>query len=232
MKDYNYFLFDADGTLFDYDKAEENALHRMLSLYNYDYSETLLSKYKKINSDAWQSYERGEISKESMQTIRFSRLFELMSVDWDATEFNKKYLFELGKGRFLIDGAFELCKELYENNKTLYIITNGILLSQKTRIEHSSLKPYISKLFVSEEIGYSKPNIEYFKYVLSNIECENKSNILVIGDLLETDIAGANNAGIDSCWINTKGISNDTKFYPTYEVTKLSEIQDFLSLTV
>ncbi len=229
MKDYKYFLFDADDTLFDYDKAEQNALSKMLSLYNYEYSEELRNKYKKINSDAWKSYERGEISKDSMQKLRFSRLFELMSVDWDAAEFNKKYLMELGKGGFIIDGAFELCEKLYVNNKTICIITNGILLSQKARLEHSTIKPYISKLFVSEEIGFAKPHIECFNYVLSNIECTNKENVLVIGDLLETDIAGANAAGLDSCWINTKGINNNSNILPTYEVNKLSDILDFLT---
>lgn len=228
MKYYKYFLFDADDTLFDYNKAEQNALNKMLSLYNYEYSEELRSKYKKINSDAWKSYERGEISKESMQELRFLRLFEVMSVNWDAAEFNKKYLIELGKGGFIIDGAYELCEKLYLSNKTICIITNGILLSQKTRLEHSTIKPFISKLFVSEEIGYAKPQIEYFNYVLSNIECENKENVLVIGDLLETDILGASAAGIDSCWLNAKGIHNDTNIHPTYEVNKLSDILDFL----
>ena len=40
-----------------------------------------------------------------MQTSRFTRLFDFIGVRRDAKDFNEKYLYELGKGAFLVDGA-------------------------------------------------------------------------------------------------------------------------------
>jgi len=108
LKKYDIFLFDADGTLYDYDKAEANALKTMFDYCGFDYSESIRTKYREFNSQVWESYEKGEISKEDLQTLRFSRLFNDIGIRYDEKDFNKKYLAELGKGTFLIDGALEI----------------------------------------------------------------------------------------------------------------------------
>ena len=69
-------------------------------------------KYRNINTQTWESFEKGEMSKDELQTIRFMRLFHNIGVQYDATKFNKNYLHELGKGAFLVDGAFEICKKI------------------------------------------------------------------------------------------------------------------------
>jgi 2-haloacid dehalogenase len=158
MKNYDIFLFDADGTLFDYDMAEVNALKIMFDYYEFNYSENVRLKYREINSQVWNDYEKGEITKEELQTLRFMRLFNDIGVYCDVKKFNEKYLLELGKGTFLVDGALEICKKITSRNKKIYIVTNGILATQKARIEHSLIKEYISDFFVSEFIGFQKPH--------------------------------------------------------------------------
>ena len=228
MKRYDIFLFDADNTLFDYDCAEENALKIMFEYCNFDYSENIRIKYRKINSEVWASYERNEITKDELQTLRFKRLFKEIYVFYDTNKFNEKYLYELGKGSFLIEGALEICKKIVSCNKKIYIVTNGILTTQKSRIEHSMIKNYISNFFVSEFIGYQKPHKKYFDYVFSNITQINKDKILIIGDNILSDILGGNNSGIDSCWFNLYGKKNDTEVIPTYEINHLNELNKFI----
>jgi 2-haloacid dehalogenase len=229
MKKYDMFLFDADGTLFDYDMAETNALKTMFNYCGFKYSENVRSKYREINSQVWESYEKDEITKAELQTLRFTRLFNEIGVYYDVKYFNEKYLDELGKGSFLIDGAFEICKEIASCNKNIYILTNGILATQKARIEYSTIKEYISDFFVSEFVGYQKPNILYFEYVFSHIPQIDKNNVLIIGDSLSADIAGGNNAGIDSCWFNRTGDINSTNILPTYEIRKLNELNKYIN---
>jgi 2-haloacid dehalogenase len=234
-KRYDIFLFDADGTLFDYDMAEANALKIMFDYCGLDYSEAVRSKYREINSRVWKSYEKGEITKTELQTLRFTRLFNEIGVSYDVNHFNEMYINELGKGSFLIDGALEICGEITSRNqpgadKKIYIVTNGILATQKARIERSAIKEYISGFFVSEFIGYQKPHSLYFEYVFSHIPQTSKSNILIIGDSISADIAGGNNAKIDSCWFNRFGDINDTDIIPTYEINSLSELKKYISL--
>jgi len=233
MKKYDIFLFDADGTLFDFDRAEKNALEAALKKCGFSYSPQVLAQYREINTDVWKRYERGEITKEELQPLRFNRLFSATGAsggsgaDYDGTGVNAEYLYELGKSPFLIDGALKICEEIHSLNKKIYIVTNGILAVQKARIEHSAISKYIEDFFVSEFIGFQKPQKEYFDYVLSHIEAAQKEKILIIGDSLSADIAGGNTAGIDSCWLNSGGAVNDTGIKPLYIVESLYELRKF-----
>ncbi len=60
--DYELILFDADGTLFDYDRAERHALEKACRMHRLEYSERLLERYRKINSALWRQLEEGGLS--------------------------------------------------------------------------------------------------------------------------------------------------------------------------
>lgn len=228
MKKYEIFLFDADHTLYDYNKAEENALKTMFDYCGFSYSAEIRARYRIINDEAWTAYEKGELSISDFPTTRFSRLLNEIGEQYDASEFNQKYLAELGKGTFLIDGAVDICKAIVAANKQIFIVTNGLLATQESRIKHSLIKDYISDYFVSSAVGYQKPDGMFFEYVFSHIPQIGKEKMLIIGDSLTADIAGGNNSGIDSCWFNEHGIENTTGITPTYEISKLSELQKFI----
>jgi len=224
IPEYDVYLFDADGTLFDFPEAEKNAFTNLLRFYQIPFTPELFTFYRTTNAALWDAFEKGEISKEDIQFLRFSRLLKAFSIDLDTVEVNHQYLLELGKGIFLLDGAFELCQSLYETGKKLYIITNGISISQKARLSGSLLRSFISDIFVSEDIGHQKPSPFYFDYVLSRIVPTEKKRILVIGDSLSADIVGGNGAGIDTCWFNPSEAPSKSGIFPTYEIKNLEEI--------
>jgi YjjG family noncanonical pyrimidine nucleotidase len=228
MKKYDVFLFDADDTLYDFDKSEETALKRAFGEYGFLYNENALEIYRFFNVQCWDLYERGDISKDELQILRFEKLFKLLNEKCDAAEFNRIFLAELGKGAFLVDGALEICREIVAKGKRIYIVTNGILATQESRINHSLIKDYISDFFVSERVGYKKPQTEYFEYVFKCASVNDKRKVLIIGDSLAADVAGGINAGIDSCWVNAAGAANDTGFKPTYEIRNLRELGVFI----
>ena len=228
MKKYEIFLFDADGTLYDYDMAEEHALKTMFEKSGLAFTGDIHNRYREINKRAWESFENGEITKDELQVLRFSRLFDSIGVRRDAGEFNGDYLYELGKGSFLIEGALEICKRIASRGKRIYIVTNGILATQTSRIRHSLISGFVSDFFVSEFVGHQKPHLAYFEYVFEHIPQIEKSKILIVGDSLSADIQGGVNAGIDSCWYNSNNIENITGIKPTYEIHKLSEIEQFI----
>lgn len=82
----------------------------------------------------------------------------------------------------------------------LYIVTNGNAASQRTRLAHSGLLPYVGDVFVSEDAGAAKPDKRYFDYVFSRIPGFEKERALLIGDSLTSDMRGAQNGGIDGLW--------------------------------
>jgi len=228
MKSYDVFLFDADGTLFDFTLAEATAFRTVFEGYGFECSERIIALYSKINDSLWKTFETGAITIEGIKTKRFIRLFEELGFQCDAFDFNDKYVVELAKGAFLVDDAKEICEKITSLNKTIYIVTNGITQVQKTRLSKSLIKDYISDCFISEQIGFQKPDKRYFEFVFSQIPQISKDRVLLIGDSLTADIAGGINANIDTCWFNKNKIENQTNVKPTYEINKLSELEQYI----
>jgi YjjG family noncanonical pyrimidine nucleotidase len=223
---YNTILFDADGTLFDYDKAEETALKNACLQYGITYSPDRRSIYRDINSKKWAEFDKGIITKMHLQSSRFEDFFfEIGVVNINAEEFNACYLDYLADGSQLIDGAEAVCRKLSEN-KQLAIITNGIERTQLRRINKSTIKPYISDIFVSEKFGFAKPACEYFDYVFERLNIKDKNSVLIVGDSLLSDIKGGLNYGVDTCWYNPSGLTNSKEITPTYDIESLLELME------
>ena len=228
MKSYDVFLFDADGTLFDFTLAEATAFRTVYEGYGFECSEKIIALYSKINDNLWKTFETGAITIEGIKTQRFIRLFDELGIKCDAFDFNDKYVVELAKGAFLVDDAKEICEKITSLNKTIYIVTNGITQVQKTRLSKSLIKDHISDCFISEQIGFQKPDKRYFDFVFSQIPRISKDRVLLVGDSLTADIAGGINANIDTCWFNKNKIENQTNVKPTYEINKLSELEQYI----
>jgi 2-haloacid dehalogenase len=221
---YNVILFDADGTLFDYDKAEAHALEKAFKHFNFKYNEeSELKNYKIINKDIWIDYENGKIDSKNLRIERFRRLFENYEEKIDYNEFSTVYLSLLSKGIFLIDGAEEVCRYLFEKYK-IVILTNGIKDVQLSRIKNSSLNKYIHDIITSEETGYKKPDVEIFDYTFNRIEHFDKGTTLIIGDSLSSDIQGGINYKIDTCWYNPIDEENKSGLKPNYEIKDLRQL--------
>jgi len=224
MKEYDIFLFDADNTLYDFDKASTHAIKLLFSEYGFNYSSDIPSRFFDIGIPLWERYEKGELSDTDLQKLRFTGLFDALEIAHDPVQFNARYMYELGKCSILIDGALEVCRQIAAAGKQIYIITNGFWPTHEARIQHSPIQKYMSGFFVSELIGHKKPSAEFFAHVLSYIPSADTSKILVVGDSLSADIAGGINVGMDTCWFNPHGSENRTGVVPTYEINELREI--------
>ncbi len=217
---YTTLLFDLDETLMDFRKAEDNAIGLLLRKYGADPTEENKTLYSKINKSKWEALERGEITRSQLFLSRFTELFEILGINTDVAKANDEYLSFMAEGRFVFEGAENVCRELSKNYK-MYIITNGSKKAQDGRLKDLPLMEYFDGVFISEEIGFDKPHREYFDYVFEHITEKDKSECLVIGDSLSSDIAGAVNYGIDSCWINPGEYRESPA---TYQIKKLDEL--------
>lgn len=222
---YELLLMDADGTLFDFEKAESHALEKLFGKYKFNESNNvLLEKYKRINTQLWDDLEFGKITSAELKVERFKRLFTECKVDTDFCEVSKQYVEFLSEGNFLLDGAEEICQYL-SKKYTLAIITNGITEVQYARFESSPLVKYINHLIVSGEAGSQKPSPEIFEYTFNKLGFSDKKSSIIIGDSLSSDIQGGINFGIDTCWYNPGNVKNDKNLPVTMEIHDLYEIK-------
>ncbi len=221
---YTTLLLDLDETLFDFSKSEKFVIDKLMEKYNIPVTEEKRRLYSEINDEKWKKLERGELTRPQLFRERFADFFEKTGVTVDTDEANLSYMRFLSQAGFILDGALEACEKLSENYM-LYLVTNGTKIVQNGRLNGSPIMKYIKDAFISEEIGFNKPQKEYFDYVLEHIEEKDKSKILVVGDSLSSDIAGAINSGIDSCWVNRKNADIDSgATYTIGYVTELTEI--------
>lgn len=225
MMKYTTILFDVDNTLLDFTLCEKTAVSIVMENNGIKPSDENVALYSAINDRFWKRFERGEIEKSEIYEGRFEVLLYELGIKADAAKMSMEYAQELAKQYFLIEGALELL-EVLSKKYAIYYTTNGRAETQHLRIKNSGLTKFAKGVFVSEEVGYKKPQKEYFQFVLERIEEKDKSKIVVIGDSPSSDILGGINAGLDTVWYNPNG---EAVQYPaTYTVKSLEEIPEIL----
>ncbi len=222
---YEYLLFDADGTLFDFLKCEEMALRIAMKNIGITIDDEGVALYSKINDGMWKALERGEIDKDTLRVERFRQFGKEYGFDTDFSALSYNYTDHLALQNYPIDGALELCRRLHGKAK-MYVITNGIEYVQKSRFASSPLNEFFEKLFISGEIGYEKPDRRFFEAVERGILGFDIKKALVIGDSLTSDMAGGIGYGIDCCWYNPAKKTSDLPV--KYTISDLAEIEKII----
>lgn len=228
MRRYDHILLDADNTLFDFDRAEHEALKRAVTERGIPFSEQVEQLYLTINRALWAEFDRGIGTQEHLTVERFRRLNAALGADYDPVVFNRDYLTYLGQCSILLPGAQDLCRELYEAGCTLSIATNGVARVQHARLDASPLRPYISHLFISEELGAQKPLPGFFSPMLTALGSPDHSRCLMVGDNLNSDIRGGLDAGLPAAWYNPRRLPLTGGICPTFTVTDYHELKDLI----
>jgi 2-haloacid dehalogenase len=222
---YSWFIFDADDTLFDYDKAEVTALSRTFTQFDCAYDARYLDAYHTINGQLWRDFEQNAMTQERIKTLRFERLFSAidLAVPPDVAAFSARYLENLGNCTYLIDGAEAVVAALRGVGR-LALITNGLQAVQRPRLAQSAIGDAFEVVVVSEEVGCSKPHPAIFDIAFARMCQPRKNEVLMIGDSLTSDIKGGSDYGIDTCWYNPAGVSRSIDVSITYEIRTLGEL--------
>ena len=110
------------------------------------------------------------------------------------------------------------------------LVTNGPSQAQQRKIEILGIAPWFESILVSAEVGHSKPAPEIYMLALESLNAEPK-DAWFVGDNLYTDIAGANNVGMPSVWVNRTGepLPPDAPA-PTHEVRTLVPLPGLMGL--
>ena len=112
------------------------------------------------------------------------------------------------------------------------LYTLGTLTNGNMRPERLGLERFFDFLVMSvEHGGIEKPDPRIFEIAVREARCE-PHELLHIGDHIEYDVRGANEAGVRSVWLNRNGESPASDVRPDLEVTSLRELTDALLPTI
>lgn len=220
---YQWLLFDADGTLFDYDRAEAAALGQAFEEIGAAFDSGYVAIYRRINQALWQALERGEIRPDTLKVRRFDLLLEAVGVAHPAANLSEIYLRCLADCSELVDGAHEVLCAL-QGRCQAAIVTNGLHAVQRRRVERSAIRDCVAHLIISEEIGCAKPAREYFDITFARLGHPPKNRVLMVGDSWFSDIQGAADYGLDTCWFNPRRLPRPATPSITSEIGSLREL--------
>ncbi|HCE3708083.1 TPA: HAD-IA family hydrolase [Vibrio parahaemolyticus] len=123
-------------------------------------------------------------------------------------------------------GVKEMLMDLRKHYK-LVVITNGPIFSQHPKLKATQMDEWVDHIIVGGEEPEEKPAASIFQKALNLVDIK-PEEALHIGDSLAADIAGANNMGILSVWVNATGASNPTEITPNFEIRETVELKEIL----
>ena len=196
-------VFDVDDTLYEQIVPFENAYK---SLFDMDIDIEkfyLLSRY--YSDVKFEASRNGEMTMDEYHIYRIQEAAKDLGVfltDEQALNMQKEYKKNQQKLQ-MSDITINILKLARKNNVKLGIITNGLSEHQWSKIEALGVERWIDKdnIIVSGDYSINKPDVRIFEIMQEKLQLPNDF-LYYIGDSIENDIVGANNAGWKAIWIN------------------------------
>lgn len=218
-------LIDIDDTIFDFEKCSKNAFKKTLKKLDLFYEEKDFSYFNKVNDILWTKQKLGNINIEEVFIERSSMMSEYFELDIEKEIFNNLFVEFLYDEIEMIDEVEGLLSYLSDKYQ-IFAASNGVYDMQVNRIKKSNLDKYFDEIFVSDKIGFEKPDKRFFQKIMDITKYSNK-DLIMIGDSIKSDIIGAKNSNIKSIYFNKENKKNSDENF-TYQVKNLSEIKKIL----
>jgi HAD superfamily phosphatase (TIGR01668 family) len=102
-------------------------------------------------------------------------------------------------------------------------------------VDRCELRPWLSPIYISAEIGLCKPHPRIFERVLEHWELP-PQQVVMVGDTLDADVLGAQNVGMRGVWIDRGPVNpwsnnEESRAYiaPDATIQQLAELPDLLA---
>lgn len=222
-----YAIIDLDDTLLDFTRGENEGVTQLLRENGVTDIQRGLATYVQINRNIWHQIELGA-DRAPLLNARFTQAFNELGVTVDGLALEKQYKAMLDHNYYTLPGAAELLADLKHAGVTVIAGTNGTKSIQLNRLRGSNLAPYFDSIFISEDVGFDKPDQRFFAPIFNHYPTMSAANTVMIGDSLHSDILGATNAHLNSVWFNPHHQAGTAAYQPTYEVDSFTALKQLL----
>jgi len=228
-----WVLLDLDGTVLDYDRAEEEAVLRTLVGAGLPADGDMVARYRQVNARHWSALERGATTAARLRTERWAELLAGTvpdrADDVDLVALASAYVANLAAGAYLLPDASEVVAELAVTHRIAYI-TNGLADVQRPRMAASALAGLGEVLIISDEVGAAKPDAAIFAAALSAMGEPDPSGVTMVGDSLSADIAGGRAVGFTTVWVapSEQPDPTDPALRPDHRIAAIGELPGVL----
>ncbi|NQZ17791.1 MAG: noncanonical pyrimidine nucleotidase, YjjG family [Bdellovibrionales bacterium] len=226
---YSHIFVDLDDTIFDFQASSEISFEKVMKEIGFHSQwKELFSTFKDISHQLWMDYEKGLVNRKTLRYERFIQTFKLFNIETDPVHASRLYLEQLCVNVCLVDGSKGLLEAIKSKGHSLVFVTNGVASVQFKRLDNTpDIKKLVDHMVVSEECEAPKPHPSMFQKAFDLCDAKEKSEVIMLGDSLSSDIQGAKNFGIDSCWYNPKGLSSGD-LNPKHIISSLTEFHKLI----
>lgn len=196
---------DLDDTLVDFRAASRLALAKVYEEERLDRFfpslQSWTAAYEKFNYELWQRYAGKEVDQATLRMERFRLPLTEADMAHDiatavSLRLDPVYLGYLADASRLLPGAMELVMWLRDvAGVKIGILSNGFTEVQQRKLEVTGLDAFVDVMVLSDDIGINKPDPRLFEFAMTRAGETDPSSQLMIGDNVNTDIAGALAAG-------------------------------------
>ncbi|WP_341779077.1 YjjG family noncanonical pyrimidine nucleotidase [Levilactobacillus sp. HBUAS70063] len=222
-----YAIIDLDDTLLDFTRGENEGVTQLLRENGITDVQRGLATYVQINRNIWHQIELGADRKPLLDR-RFTQAFGALGVTVDGLALEKQYKSMLDHNYYTLPGAAAFLANLKRAGVTVIAGTNGTKSIQLNRLRGSHLTTYFDNVFISEDVGFDKPDKRFFTPIFAQYPTMSAANTVMIGDSLHSDILGATNAHLDSIWFNPRHVAGSADYRPTHEVDSFTALEQLL----
>ena len=219
-------FLDIDDTIFDFSQCAHRAFGDACAAVKITPTEDAWQTFCRIDVSLWKAQKEGRLTVAEVVQFRAEHFAKAVNVLGQASAFQQAFQRALSVQTALVPGADHVLRSL-SGSFLLFAASNGILQMQLSRLKSAGLFSYFSDVFVSDEIGFEKPDRRFFSKCLHRIHsCPEE--VLMVGDSLQADIAGGAKSGLKTCWLNRKKKPNPSGMIPDYEIRGLPELLTLL----
>ena len=220
---YDILLCDADDTVLDFQKAMRTSVINAARAVGVKAADKkIIAEFADITVIVWCKLENEGLTRDELDTLRFAMLKERIKEEFDCSAMSDAFMAEMKKTRFVIDGATEFLSEVRARGIKVYIITNGFAPIAVERLK--AVENYVDGVFISDIIGYNKPDTRFFDYVFKELKVTDRSKTLIFGDGVNSDIRGGIDSGVDTCLFDPSGKKECAADYRVRTYTELLKI--------
>jgi HAD superfamily hydrolase (TIGR01509 family) len=227
-------LFDLDNTLLhltDYWEESIKEAFRQMAVTSSLEMSALYSYFKEQDELYCGLYDDGIISLWEFRRDRFIKTMEHFNIivnNEDAVQFHE--LFTSLTSQFIKPNAnVHRILALLSEKYLIGVVTNGTPDFQRNKIKQMGIGAYFrdEHLFISEEVGYSKPAKEIYQMALNHFQVT-ADEVIFVGDSLKNDVIAPIQYGMRAIWVNNHSESLPEGVAPYAIITAIEQLEPIL----
>ncbi len=225
-------FIDIDNTLLSFEAYVRQTMEEGFAHFGLKkYEPYMFDVFTEENNRLWRMIEEGKLSFSQLESIRWGLVFRKLGMDFDGEVFERYFREKIYDSAIPEPGAVKLLEYL-SGRYILCAASNGPYQQQVHRLDIAGMKKYFSYMFISEQVGASKPAKEFFDYAFSRLN-EGRSVLirpeetLIIGDSLTSDMAGGTMYGMKTCYYK-RGRNSPVPEGIDFAVDELTQLTDLI----